>query len=131
MNLFSFGNEGVRVVKGFVGILLLISAFLFSLYIAARLIKDFLENPSHAVILFLSDVLMVLIFLELAKTIFSFLENDERYLHSIMETAFIAVLREVILLEIKGLSLSTGIALAVLIFVIGFVYYKMYRSKEA
>lgn len=131
MNYTGFGNRMVKIIKGVVGFFLLLSALLFALYAFYAFYSSFLKDPMNSVTVFLSDMLMVLILLELAKTIFSFLENDEEYLHSIMETAFIAVLREVILLEIKGLTFVSGIALGALIFVIGFVYYKMYASRGA
>lgn len=126
----SLGSRIVKVIKGLVGALLLIFSILLLFSSFYSSILSFFSDPVKKTMLFLSDVLLVLVILELAKTIFSFLENDEAYLHSILETSFIAVLREVILVEVKGLDVYKGIVLALLIFVIGYVYYKMYRGGD-
>jgi len=79
---------------------------------------------------FISDVLLVIIVLELAKTLFTYVENEEMYLHSIMEAAFIAVMRQVIMLEIENKPWADTIALAVLIVALGYVYYRMFSDKQ-
>ena len=128
------GITGVRYIKALVGFLLLAVALLLTVYTTVNLARNFLEDPVHSTLVLLSDILLVLVILELSKTVFSFLENDEAYLHSILEAAFIAVLREVILLEVHGVTLERGIVLALLIGVLGYVYYTMYnkggRSSE-
>ena len=126
MSVLEVANLCVKLVKGIVGFLLVVAAVFLTVSSAAQSLGIMSKGVQTAVNLFLSDVLLALIILELAKTIFSFLENDEAYLHSIMEASFIAVLREVILLEVKGFSLEKGVALALLMLAVGYVYYKMY-----
>lgn len=128
MEAVVFGNKAIRYVKAIVGYMLLVVSLSFSIVSFYKLIQLYPVNPVHAVEVFLSDILLVLVMLELAKTVFSFLEG-EGYLHSIMEASFIAVLREVILLEIRGITLEKGIVLALLIVVIGYVYYRLHYSK--
>ncbi len=119
----------VRYLKGVVGVLLTVAAAILVITsVDSLLSKGF---TSETLMVFLSDMLLVLILLELAKTVFAFLDNDERYLHSIMETAFIAVLREAIIIEVKGLTLFNALAIAVLILVIGYAYYRLYSQPRA
>ncbi len=127
---FRRGDLGVKYVKGLVGVFLLIVGFALTLYTGLNYFKELPKNPVHSAIMLLSDVLLALIVLELAKTVFTYLENDEAYLHSILQTAFIAVLREVILLEVRGVTLEKGITLSLLILIIGYVYYKLYGERR-
>lgn len=127
VDLLDAANLCVKLIKGIVGFLFIVTAIFLTVSSAVQSIGIMPKGIRLAVNQFLSDVLLALIILELAKTIFSFLENDEAYLHSIMEASFIAVLREVILLEVKGFSLEKGVALAMLMLAVGYVYYKMYR----
>jgi len=78
----------------------------------------------------ISDVLLVIIVLELAKTLFTYVENEEMYLHSIMEAAFIAVMRQVIMLEIENKPWTETIALSALILALGYVYYRMFKRDN-
>jgi len=79
---------------------------------------------------FISDVLLVIIVLELAKTLFTYVENEEMYLHSIMEAAFIAVMRQVIMLEIESKPWTETISLSALILALGYVYYRMFKTNQ-
>jgi len=127
VELLEMANLSVKLVKGIVGFLLVVAAVFLVASSGAHSLFIMSKDMQAAVHKFLSDVLLALVILELSKTIFTFLENDEAYLHSIMEASFIAVLREVILLEVKGFTLEKGAALALLMLAVGYVYYKMYK----
>jgi len=118
----------IKLLKFATGAVLVAAAAVMLAYSVADAMHSAKSGPvikSFEVLI--SDVLLVMIFLELAKTLFAYVENEERYLHAIMEAAFIAVLRQVILIEILKLGWVEVISISVLILALGYAYYRMPR----
>ncbi len=118
----------IKTVKLATGALLVIAAVVILAYAVIHALPAIGSgNEEKAFETFVSDVLLVIIVLEIAKTLFTYVENEEMYLHSIMEAAFIAIMRQVILLEIQQKPWQDVAALSVLILALGYVYYHMFR----
>ena len=121
----------VKAVKLITGALLVLAAIVilgFAVVHVWNTVSTGNENAAFET--FVSDVLLVIIVLEIAKTLFTYVENEEMYLHSIMEAAFIAVMRQVIMLEIENRPWTDVIAIALLILALGYVYYRMFENTE-
>lgn len=121
----------VKAVKLTTGALLVLAAIVILGFAVVHVWKAVSAgNENAAFETFVSDVLLVIIVLEIAKTLFTYVENEEMYLHSIMEAAFIAVMRQVIMLEIENRPWTDVIAIAVLILALGYVYYRMFQVQQ-
>ncbi len=120
----------VKALKLGTGATLVVAAGLLLVFSLVHLYNDVRTgNVTASFERFISDVLLVIILLEIAKTLFTYVENEEMYLHSIMEAAFIAVLRQVILEEVNGPTWADTIGLAVLVVAMGLVYYRLYAAN--
>ena len=119
----------VKALKLATGGVLVVAAGILLIFSLVHLLEAVrIGDVAAAFEVFISDVLLVVITLEIAKTLFTYVENEEMYLHSIMEAAFIAVLRQVILTEIHGLTWADTLGLAGLLLAMGFVYYRLFRK---
>ncbi|MDN5358205.1 MAG: hypothetical protein PWP76_48 [Candidatus Diapherotrites archaeon] len=121
-------ERAVKVMKLATGVFLLLASAIALIISAAHVYKGLASGDEKLFETLISDVLLVIILLEIAKTLFTYVENQEMYLHSIMEAAFIAVLRQTILLEMKGAGWTEMLAMAALIVAMGFVYYRLFRD---
>ena len=122
-------ESSVKALKLATGAVLVVAAGILLIFSLVHLFGALRTNDAAAAFeAFISDVLLVVITLEIAKTLFTYVENEEMYLHSIMEAAFIAVLRQVILTEIHGLAWADTLGLAGLLLAMGFVYYRLFRK---
>lgn len=50
----------------------------------------------------LGDILLVLVLIELLRTVLIYIKNQDLYLDALVEAAFIAVLRKIILIEVEN-----------------------------
>ncbi len=125
-------NMSIKVAKLTLGVSLVALSTVFFIISLEHLAKQLFADGDYEEIFttFFADILLVIIFLEVAKTLFTYVENEEMYLHSIMEAAFIAVLRQVIVAETHGMSRSDALGLSALILVLGFVYYRLFTRDE-
>ena len=116
----------IKILKFATGAVLVAAAAVLLICSVFDVVNSVRQGPTiDGFEVLVSNVLMVMIFLELAKTLFAYVENEERYLHTIMEAAFIAVLRMVILVEMIKLEWTDILSISVLILALGYTYYKM------
>ncbi len=124
-------NLSIKIAKLTLGVFLVALSTIFFIISLEHLATVLLSSGNYEGIFatFFADVLLVIIYLEVAKTLFTYVENEEMYLHSIMEAAFIAVLRQVIVAETHGMNWSDALGLSALILAMGFVYYRLFKRE--
>jgi len=116
----------IKILKFATGAVLVAAAAVMLVYSAVDTVHAVRAGEAiHGFEVLISNVLLIMVFLELAKTLFAYVENEEKYLHTIMEAAFIAVLRQVILIEIIKLGWTEVLSISALILALGYAYYKM------
>ncbi len=124
-------EQAIKVVKFGTGAVLVLLAVIILAFATAELVQQIRTGHADTAFeSFISNVLLVIIVLELAKTLFTYVENEEMYLHSIIEAAFIAVMRQVIMLEIESKPWTEAVALSALTLALGYVYYRMFRRES-
>ena len=124
------GIRTIKVLKFATGAVLVVAAAIMLIYSVVDAVHTAKEDDAtEGFEALVANVLLVMVFLELAKTLFAYVENEEKHLHAIMEAAFIAVLRQVILIEMIKLGWEYIISISILILALGYTYYKMPKQR--
>ncbi len=115
-----------KIVISFI-LLIVIFFLLFKLliYLLMAIVNAPAERFTTANIdTFLSDILLAFVFIELFRTVYVYIIKKDIYLQALIETALIAVLRKILLIEVEKVEPFYIISLSILIGVLFFVYFR-------
>ena len=73
----------------------------------------------------LGDLLLLLVLIELLRTVYVYITQQDVYLNALLEAAFVAVLRKVIISEVEHLSYLDVLSYGALTLVLAYIYYKL------
>ena len=127
------GRKVIYTFKILIGIILslLVLLVIFKLiyYIFSLIYFKPLERfAASSVKDMLGDILLVFVLIELLRTVYVYITNQDVYINALIEAALIAVLRKIILVEVENLSALYILSLSLLFAIIAIVY--IFISKK-
>ena len=78
----------------------------------------------------LGDILLVFVLIELLRTVYIYITQQDVYLNAIFEAALVAVLRKIILVEVEKLDPLYIISLTIILLGLSYVYFKMMKDQR-
>jgi uncharacterized membrane protein (DUF373 family) len=132
--MISYGRALVIIVEIIVVVFITALIILSTYYTAKDLLLAFAGNSSKSIPLLLNDIFLLVIYVELIRSIVVGYRMPEMYLVSIAEVGFIVIVREIIASVISTNFISTAVISAAALmfaFILWIFYTKVMPSKKS
>ncbi len=76
----------------------------------------------------LGDILLVFVLIELLRTVYVYIKNQDVYINALFEAALVAILRKVILIEVEKQDPLYIISLVLMLLALSYIYFKLLKD---